>query len=168
LAKFLGHPVGHQKVDQDEIQSLDFKEIADHKVRGAYEIVQEPVLVEDMGITFNTLNQLPGTFSKWFIDSVGLDGLCKMLDAYNDRGANVQICFAYFDGKNIEFFEGRIDGKIVDHPRGSGGFGFDPIFIPNGSSKTLAEMDELETKKFSVRTTTVFPKIKEFLEGLDK
>jgi non-canonical purine NTP pyrophosphatase (RdgB/HAM1 family) len=168
LAKFLNHPVDHQKVDQDEIQSLDFKKIAEHKVKGAYEIVKAPVLVEDMGITCNALNQLPGTFTKWFIDSMGLEGMCRMLDGYSDRTAFAQICFAYFDGENIKFFEGKINGKIAENPKGDGGFGFDPILIPNGSDKTLAEMDDQETEKFSLRTTTVFPQIKEFLENLDK
>jgi XTP/dITP diphosphohydrolase len=167
LAKFLDHPVAHQKVDQDEIQSLDIKEIAAHKARGAYEIVKAPVLVEDMGLTFNALNQLPGAFTKWFIESMALDGMCKILNSYKDRSAYAQICFAYYDGKKMEFFEGRIDGEIADTPRGNGGFGFDPIFIPNGSEKTLAEMNEEEIKKFSLRTTTVFPKIKEFLTTLD-
>jgi non-canonical purine NTP pyrophosphatase (RdgB/HAM1 family) len=167
LAKFLGYPIDHKKVELDEVQSLDFKKVAEHKVHAAYEIMKTPVLIEDMGLSFNALGKLPGTFTKWFYDEIGLEKMCRLLDNYQDKSGLAQICFAYFDGQNIEFFEGKLAGKIANHPKGSGGFGFDPIFIPDGQNKALAEMNDEETEKFSLRTTTVFPKIKEFLTAID-
>jgi XTP/dITP diphosphohydrolase len=68
----------------------------------------------------------------------------------------------------MEFFEGKVKGQIADKPRGASGFGWNPIFIPDGSDKTYAEMDDEETERFSLRTTTVYPKMKTFLQGLDK
>lgn len=165
MAKFLGHPVSHVKLDLEEIQSLDFRKIAEHKARAAYNIVKSPVLVEDMGLNFKVLGRLPGAFTKWFHDEVGLEGMCRMLDGYDDRSANAEVCFAYFDGDSMEFFEGKLFGTIARHPKGNGGFGFDPILIPDGTDKTLAEMNEEELKKFSLRTTTVYPEIREFLSN---
>jgi XTP/dITP diphosphohydrolase len=166
LAKFLGFPVDHRKVELEEIQSLDFKQIAEHKVRAAYQIVNNPVLVEDMGLCFKALGRLPGAFTKWFYDEIGLEKMCRLLDSYGDKAGSAQICFAYFDGEHLEFFEGKLSGTIADHPKGSGGFGFDPIFIPDGQEKTLAEMDDEETAKYSLRTTQIFPQLKEFLQNL--
>jgi non-canonical purine NTP pyrophosphatase (RdgB/HAM1 family) len=168
LAKFLGYPVAHKKIDQDEIQSLDFKIVADNKARAAYEIIKSPVLVEDVGIKFKAFGKLPGTFTKQFYDEIGLENMCRLLDSFEDKSGFAEICYAYFDGQMIEFFEGKIAGTIANHPRGTGGFGFDPIFIPGGSNKTLAEMDEQETERFSLRTTTVYPALKKFLQDLDK
>lgn len=168
MAKFLGYPVEHVKLDLDEIQSLDFKEIAEHKARQAYEIIKSPVIIEDMGLNFKVLGRLPGAFTKWFHDEVGLEGMCRLLDGYSDRSATAEVCFAYFNGEHMEFFEGKLAGRIAEHPRGNGGFGFDPILIPDGSNKTLAEMNDEETKKFSLRTTTVYPEIKKFLRSIDE
>ena len=66
LAKYLGLVVAHQKIDLDEIQSLDLRAIAGHKARQAFEVIGSPVLVEDVGLTFKSLGNLPGSFIKWF------------------------------------------------------------------------------------------------------
>jgi len=67
LAKWLGMPINHQKVDLTEIQSLDLHEVVEHKVREAYRIIQKSVLVEDVSLTFHALGRLPGTLVKWFL-----------------------------------------------------------------------------------------------------
>jgi XTP/dITP diphosphohydrolase len=62
LAKFLGFPVEHKKLDLDELQSLDLEEITEHKARQAYETVGGPVLVEDVGVVIHSMGKLPGPF----------------------------------------------------------------------------------------------------------
>jgi inosine/xanthosine triphosphate pyrophosphatase family protein len=59
LAQYLGIEVQHEKLDLDEIQSLDLREVVEHKVRQAYEMVKKPVLVEDTSLTFVALGKLP-------------------------------------------------------------------------------------------------------------
>ena len=59
LAKYLGLEVLHEKVDLDELQSLDLREIVEHKVRQAYKKVGKPVIVEDVSLTFTALGRLP-------------------------------------------------------------------------------------------------------------
>jgi non-canonical purine NTP pyrophosphatase (RdgB/HAM1 family) len=168
LQKFLGYSVAHHKMELEEIQSLGFDDIAKHKVLQAYEAVGGPVIVEDVGLSFVALGgRLPGAFTKWFFDELGNEGLCRMLDGYDTRKAIAQICYGYYDGNHMQFFEGELTGEIPEHPRGDNGFGFDPIFIPDNTSKTLAEMDDQEKEKYSLRTATVYPKLKEFLLKLD-
>jgi len=61
----------HEKIDMDEIQSLDLDEVVEHKVRQAYEIAKKPILVEDTALEFPALGKLPGTFIKFFIQELG-------------------------------------------------------------------------------------------------
>jgi non-canonical purine NTP pyrophosphatase (RdgB/HAM1 family) len=111
---------------------------------------------------------LPGVFIKWFLSEVGNDGMCKILDIYNDRSAVAKVCYAYHDGALLKVFEGEVHGHIPDKPYGDDGFGWNCIFIPNGAAKTYAQMNGEETEKYSLRTTTVYPELKEFLASLDK
>ncbi|MEK7153184.1 MAG: non-canonical purine NTP pyrophosphatase, partial [Patescibacteria group bacterium] len=80
LAKWLGRPIEYQKIDLDEIQSLDLKAVAEHKVRQAYAILKRPVLVEDVGFTFEAMGRLPGPLIKWFLEELGVAGLCNLAD----------------------------------------------------------------------------------------
>lgn len=166
MSKYLDYPIIHKKVELDEIQSLDLHTITEHKVRQAYELVGAPVLVEDIALCFDELNELPGPLVKWFLQELKPEGLCRLLNGYASRKATAKITFAYYDGDKVEFFNGEVQGVIADHPRGDD-FGWNPIFIPNGSTKTYAEMSEEEQAATGLRTTTVFPKIKQFFLTLD-
>ena len=162
LAKWLGMPVEHQKVDLDEIQSLDAREVAEHKVRQAYERVQRPVLIEDVALTFTGLGRLPGTFIKWFLEELTVDGLCKLADGLSTREAVASITYALFDGTEVRYFEASVKGVITSEPRGDSGFGWNAIFLPDGSDKTYAEMTDEELKPFSHRAKAI-DKLREYL-----
>ena len=166
LAKFLGVTIKHKKLDLDEIQSVNLEEVAERKARQAYKILGSPVLVEDVGLVFKSLGKLPGPFIKWFELELGLERICRLVDGLDSRDAVGEVVFCYFDGQKSVLFHGKIEGLISDRPRGSKYFGWDPIFIPSGADKTLAQMNEAETEKYSLRTTTVYPQIKKFLENL--
>lgn len=167
LAKWLGVELAHQKVELDELQSLDLRKIVEHKVRQAYSIVGGPVLVEDVGLTFHALGGLPGPFIKWFLQELSLQQICNLLGPEDDRSATSVVCYGWFDGERLELFMGELHGSIAKSPRGERGFGFDPIFVPEGSLKTHAEMNEHETERFSLRTTTVYPQLRAFFGSLD-
>lgn len=166
MAKHLGVPVPHKKIDLDEIQSLDLRKISEHKARQAYEITKSPVLVEDVGLVCEALGELPGPLIKWFLQTLGEAGICNLIGNYENKKAVGKVCFCYFAGKDPIFFEGQVKGRIADEPRGSGGYGWDFIFIPDGADKTYSEMDDDELKRFGLRTTTVYPQIKRFLAEL--
>lgn len=151
LARHLEYPVKHQKLDISEIQSLDLKEIAEHKAKEAYKQIKEPVLVEDTSLVFHALGNLPGPFIKWFLEELDNDGLCKLLDGYQHRSALAKVCFCFYDGNALKVFEAEIKGSIAPLPRGERGFGWDPIFIPEGKTRTWDEMDMEEQRETSMR-----------------
>ena len=74
-----------------------------------------------------------------------------MLDKYDDRTATAEVCFGLCDGEEVHLFKGSRKGIVVDGPRGKVGFGFDPIFIPDGYKKTWAAMDVAEARESSIR-----------------
>lgn len=163
LAKWLGLPVGHRKLDLDEIQSLDLKEVVTHKARQAYELIGQPVIVEDAALAFTGMGRLPGTFIKWFVEELGNDGLIKLADSLPNRQATGTLMYAYCDGDRLELFEGVMKGSIARAPQGSDGFGFDPIFINDGYNVTRAEMDE-ETYAATSYRAEALQKLKAFLQ----
>lgn len=165
LAKWLGRPVEHHKLDLDELQSLDLRTVVEHKARQAYDILKKPVLVEDASLTFEAMGRLPGTFIKWFIEELGYDGLLRLANSLPSQVAHGRVCYALCDGKEVHIFEGEMHGHIAPEARGSGGFGFDPIFINDGYTETRAEMDEATYAKTSYRTDAM-AKLKRYLDSL--
>ena len=77
--------------------------------------------------------------------------MLKMLQAFDDRSAIAVSCFAIFDGKDIKIARGEVKGIIATEMRGSHGFGWDVIFIPEGYDKTYAEMQSEEKNAISHR-----------------
>jgi inosine triphosphate pyrophosphatase len=136
-------------LDIPEIQSLNLHEIVEDKLKRAYEQIKGPVIVDDVSAGLNDLKGLPGPFIKFFNRLLGGDSLLKLAGR---EGAAVEItCIAaYYDGKKMLLGEGTIKGKVVK-PRGENGFGFDVVVVPNGQSKTMAEMTEEEKMQISHR-----------------
>ncbi len=163
LAKYLGFPVDHVKLDLDEIQSLDLKEIVEHKVRQAYEKIKKPVIVEDVSLEFAALGRLPGTFIKFFVDEVPFETICSMIDG-KTRKATARCVFGYFDGQELKLFEGELDGEIAATPSGENGYGWDKVFIPQGYAVTRASLEEKDDQKTYLQIKP-FEKLKEFLES---
>src|SRR5689334_15009651 len=116
---FLGTELAHHKLDLDEIQSLDLHQVAEHKVRQAYEVLKKPVLVEDAALTFTAMGRLPGTYIKWFIEELGIPGLAKLAAGLDGQEAVARVCYALYDGTDIHYFDGEMRGHIVAEPRGS-------------------------------------------------
>ena len=163
VAKWLGVPIAHRKLDLDEIQSLDLREVIEYKARQAYGMVKKPVLVEDVALTFSALKKLPGPFVKWFEEGGSVEIMCRMLDAFADRGAEARTMYGLFDGQNLHLFEGIMRGIIAKTPRGTDGFGFDSIFINEGQTQTRAEMDEATYASTSYRTQAL-AKLRAYLQ----
>lgn len=163
LARHLDHPVAHKKLDLAEIQSLDLKKIITHKAKEAYDHMKGLVLVEDTSLTFLSLGKLPGPLVKWFLTELGNEGLRKILDGYESRDALAEVCFGLYDGKELNTFERQMKGRIANEPRGDEGFGWDPIFIPEGREKTWGEMSFEEQKETSMRRIAL-KKLQKFLK----
>lgn len=152
--RYLSVKLEHKKLDLTEIQSLDPHEVVEYKVKEAYKILGKPVLVEDTSLVFHSLGKLPGTLIKWFVKELGNEGLCKVIYD-NDRSATASVIFGYYDGKKVIFGDGHINGSIAQKPRGTNGFGWDPIFVPDGQKKTHAEMTHDEIDAINVRRLAI-------------
>lgn len=105
-------------------------EVSRTKCAQAALLCNSPVIVEDTSLCFNALNGLPGPYIKWFYESIGNEGLAKLLDGYEDKTAYAQcvLSFTVGPGQEIKTFVGCTDGTIV-YPTGPKGFGWDPIFV---------------------------------------
>jgi len=150
-------------IDLPEIQSIDAYEVIKYKLQGAFEHHEGEFIVEDTSLYIDSLNGLPGPLIKWFMKTVGNEGLVKMAEALGGTKAEAKVIIGYANSKdNIKFFEGSTNGEIVA-PRGELGWGWDPIFLPNGYSKTFGEMTSEEKYDISMRKVA-FSKLKKFFE----
>lgn len=147
VQKFLNIEVEPQSIELTEIQSLSAEEVIDHKIKEAFAKVKKTVLVQDASLVFKSLGKLPGPYIKWFIQEIGLEGLCRLLDSQKNRDAVAEVAFGVYDGKELKTIVHRVEGTIVESPRGTNGFGWDVIFQPKGFDKTYAEMTDEELRK---------------------
>jgi len=164
LSKYLGYPVDHVKLNLDEIQSTDLNEIVEHKVRQAYELLENPVIVEDVALEFDALGGLPGPFIKFFLEKLSFEVICSMIASGLSRKATARCVFGYFDGKELKLFEGHLDGEIPEKPSGNNGYGWDKIFIPQGYNVTRASLNEEDDQETYLKIKP-FAKLKSYLES---
>ena len=151
LQQYCSQPIAHYSCDLPELQSLDLEEIVADKAERAFSLVQTPVIVEDTSLVFTALGKLPGPLIKWFIRELGVEGICTLLSQYEDRTAVASVLYGYYDGKQLQTFVGMTPGTIAREPRGNNGFGWDSIFIPDGSPLTWGEVAPFELKAHSMR-----------------
>lgn len=139
------------KLDLAEIQGT-CEEIAVDKCEKAFVILQRPVVVEDSGLDFPAWRGMPGPYIKHFVDNVGIDGIVKMLDSFDNKSA-VATCVCALkltaSHKPVVFI-GNVHGWIVP-AQGPREFSWDPIFRPYGKTQTFAELSADEKNEFSHR-----------------
>jgi XTP/dITP diphosphohydrolase len=127
-----------------------------------------PCFADDSGLEVAALNGAPGVDSayyagpqKSFSDNVNL--LLKNMDGVTERSAQFITVITLMTEKGVWQFDGVLKGKIITERRGEGGFGYDPVFLPDGHSRTLAEMSMEEKNKISHRSMAV-QKLMAFLQ----
>jgi XTP/dITP diphosphohydrolase len=133
-----------------EIQADTLEEVAEYGVKWLSERLNLPFFLDDSGLFIEALRGFPGVYSAYVYKTLGYEGILKLLEGIEKREAYFKSVVAYWDGE-VHMFSGRVDGEITREPRGSGGFGFDPIFRPHGFDKTFAEMTTEEKNKISHR-----------------
>lgn len=143
-----------------------FEENAKQKTDFIVERYGVSCFADDSGLEVEALNLEPGVYSARYSGSRNMDEnidfLLGRLAGVEDRTARFKtIISLYLDGKQC-FFEGNIAGRIIDQRRGEKGFGYDPIFVPEGYSETFAEMSTNKKNKISHRAIAV-KKLADFL-----
>jgi XTP/dITP diphosphohydrolase len=153
LAEY-GVTVALLKIEAIEIQNDHLEEIAKASVRDAVEKSGLPVLVEDAGLFIEALKGFPGPYSSYVYRTLGTRGILRLMEGIDRRDAYFHSVVAFFSPEDASprCFHGKVEGKIALRERGNRGFGFDPIFKPEGEvDKTFGEMTTVEKNRFSHR-----------------
>lgn len=135
-------------------------------------LVNMPCLADDSGLCVDALNGAPGVYSARYAPNrdfdKGMEKLLAEMEKSPNKSRNAHfscvISLAWPDGQ-YKVFAGQVDGKIAFHKMGAGGFGYDPLFVPEGFTSSFAQMSQEEKNKISHRGRAV-EKLKDFLNNL--
>jgi len=129
-----------------EPRSDDIKEIAREKVIQAYNIVKSPCIALDAGFFIKELKGFPRAYVNHALDTIGIEGILKLMEDKDNRECEFRSCLAYYDGTHMEFFESSSHGTLSEKVRGIHSHkkwsDLWYIFIPDHFHKTLAEFSE--------------------------
>lgn len=145
-----------------------FHQNAQIKAQSLAEFTNIPSIADDSGLSITSLNGFPGVISaRWLAgsDRDRSQGILSKLENEPDRSATFVCSICFFDPSKTEavFFNGIQSGEIATSIQGNDGFGYDPIFIPDGENKTYAELGMENKNQFSHRAKAL-AKFKEFLQ----
>ncbi|MBR4244490.1 MAG: RdgB/HAM1 family non-canonical purine NTP pyrophosphatase [Candidatus Methanomethylophilaceae archaeon] len=150
----LGIEMEHYRLPYDEVQTSDLEEVVN---KGMDEIISKGVrnfIVDDTGLFIDSLKGFPGVWSAYAQKTIGNKGILKLMDGVEDRGAEFRCCIGCdIDGERIVVV-GVCRGYITESEKGTDGFGFDPIFSPDGKL-TFAEMSIEDKNLISHRGNAV-------------
>jgi len=148
----LGFELRQRSDEIDEIQAETLEEVvrncmAQLKARGPNNYI-----IDDSGLFIDSLHGFPGVYSAYALKTIGCQGIIELLQGKDDRTARFRCCI----GCNVEglgemVVSAEAVGGIIEEERGSGGFGFDPIFVPSGYEATFSELPLDEKNRISHR-----------------
>lgn len=147
----LGTYIEAVEVDLPEIQSLDYREVLRAKAEEAWRRIGRPLIVEEAGLDLACLNGFPGPLVKWMLEAVGAEGIARTAAALGETRASARCFLLFKNGEREIVAEGRTEGILVLPGRGTHGFGWDPVFLPDGASQTFAELTGTEKDAVSHR-----------------
>jgi len=141
----------HLEMERVEIQANNLAEIA---VYSAEHVKPNGriIVVEDAGLFIDQYEGFPGPYSSYVLQTIDLNGVLKLMERVEKRNASFISAVALRDRKMTRCFQGTVMGEIAHSIRGTGGFGYDPIFIPDeGDGRTFGEMAVEEKNTLSHR-----------------
>ena len=142
-----------KSLDIEEIQSLDAYKVVKHKAIEAYKANDyNPILVEETSLALRGLGGRPGTYIKDFTEDSEMRRM--IVESWlqgRDRAALAKVLIAVFDGGEVHIREGATAGSIATSLRGTDGFGWDDMFMPEGQDQTFAEMGDAAKDHYSMR-----------------
>ena len=148
--RILGRPVDCVPLDLPEPQSLDLLEVLRAKGAEALRQLRRPVVVEETGLELAALNGFPGPLVKWMLAAVGPAGIARTALALGDARVTARCALLWTDGEREVIGEGTTEGTLV-LPRGAGGFGWDPAFLPAGEERTYGELPATDKDRLGHR-----------------
>lgn len=144
-------PIERKPIPYPELQADTLEEVAAFGIEYCYQKVKAPCFIEDSGLFVDALSGFPGVYSKYVFTTIGWKGILTLLAETENRKATFKSVIAYRDERETRLFSGEATGTITRQDRGEKGFGFDPIFSPEGESRTFAQMDPEEKNVYSHR-----------------
>ena len=145
--RIVGRRLETAAIDLPEIQSGDLIEVLRFKAEAAWQRLDQPVVVEETGLELACMNGFPGPLVKWMLEAVGDEGIANVAIRAGDPGVVARCALMLRDGDREVIAEGATTGRLVLPPRGEGGFGWDPVFEPDGLERTYAELgDEVKDR----------------------
>ena len=147
----------YNKIKEPIENGNSFADNAKIKSSFGLNMFEVPCFADDSGICIEALNNKPGIKSKRFLEKFKAHGnafeyiISSVVSKNNDKAFfKTAICLSIKNNHHI-VFEGKVNGRISKKPKGRNGFGYDPIFIPDGYKKTFAEMNSKEKNTISHR-----------------
>lgn len=163
----LGYKVEQIKMDTPEIQADDVEEVAKYSAKWACEKLVIPVLKNDSGLFVKSLKGFPGVYTHYADDTIGEDGLLKLLEGIEDRDAYYKDTLAYCEpGKEPVTFSGLTKGKIAKSKEGTYGWSWDFIFIPEGETKPMGCFPDEE--RWNFWDLSCYKELAKYLENKNK
>lgn len=160
----LGIEVDNIKMETEEIQANTVEEVAIHSAKEASEKLKGTVLKNDTGLFVEALNGFPGPYTHYVDETIGEDGLLKLLDGVENRKACFIEAFAYCEyGSEPIVFKSITNGTIAKEKSGEYGWSWDYIFIPDGKDKTMGNYPDEE--RCLVWNTDAYYELAEFLKN---
>jgi non-canonical purine NTP pyrophosphatase (RdgB/HAM1 family) len=138
--RLAGPGLGAVEMDLPEIQSLDLLEVLRQKGEEAWSRYHRPLVVEEAGLELAALGGFPGPLVRWMLEAAGAEGLARTALALGDPRAVARAALYYRDPERTLIAEGATAGTLVLPARGAHGFGWDPVFLPEGSARTFGEL----------------------------
>lgn len=146
--RILGFLPDSVDVDLPEVQSLDLLEVVHAKANEARKHVGGALVVEETGLELHAMNGFPGPLVKWMLQAIGPIGIARSVHALDDARATARCLLVFdgfVDGEQCRLVaEGATHGRLVLEPQGDEGFGWDPIFVPDGEERTYAQLSGTE------------------------
>lgn len=144
-----------------------FEENAEIKAKYCFQKTGIPSIGDDSGLVVEALDGRPGIFSARYAGNhdfaKNIEKVLQEMNGETNRKAYFITVLCYYDQSGATFFEGKVFGNLLHENRGNKGFGYDPIFVPNGYEITFAEMRPEEKNKISHRKNAM-DKFLEFLK----
>lgn len=161
-----GYELEHIKTTYPEIQADTLEETIAPGLRWLMERYNRPIMIDDSGLFVDALKGFPGVYSSYVFKTVGCDGILRLMEGVKNRSARFECCIGFLvPGKEPHMSKGVAKGSIAEKKAGTGGFGYDPVFVPEGYTKTYAQIDIPEKNKISHRGRAIAMFLKE-LPGL--
>lgn len=157
-----GYQLEHIKTAYPEIQAESLEITLIPGLQWAMSHYRRPVMIDDSGLFIDALKGFPGVYSSYVFKTVGCDGILSLMKGVEDRGARFECCIGFMRPDEEPFIaKGVAPGSISTKQVGTGGFGYDPIFVPEGHKRTYAQFEVDEKNRISHRGRAIELLVKE-------